>query len=84
MMYKLNQNYERIQLLTKKTIREKLLDYFKMTSRKKNSKSFKLDMSLSDLADYLSTDRSALMRELKHLKEDKIIDVDGKTFKLLF
>lgn len=84
MMYKLNQNYERIQLLTKKTIREKLLDYFKMTSRKKNSKSFKLDMSLSDLADYLSTDRSALMRELKHLKEDKVIDVDGKIFKLLF
>ena len=41
-------------------------------------------MSLSDLADYLSTDRSALMRELKHLKEDKVIDVDGKTFKLLF
>lgn len=83
-MAKLNQNYERIQLLTKRTIREKLLEYFKMISRKKNSKSFKLDMNLSELADYLSTDRSALMRELRHLKEDKIIEVNEKVFKLLF
>jgi len=82
-MNKLNDNYKRIQLLTKKTIREKLLEYFKEQSSLKNSKSFKMDITFSTLATYLSVDRSALMRELKNLKEDRIIEMKGKYIKLL-
>ncbi len=74
----LNTVYERIQLLTKKTIREKLLEYFKLISNKKGKKHFKLPLSFTSLADYLSVDRSALMREIKHLKEDGVIDIIDK------
>ena len=70
---KLNTSYERIQILTKKTIREKLLEYFKILSDKKGKNTFKIPMKYMELAEYLSIDRSAMLRELKVLKEDKII-----------
>ena len=75
---------ERIELLTKKTIREKLLDYFLSVQNKKISKSFDLDMTYTDLADYLSVDRTALMRELKNLKEDELIKTNNRRITLLF
>ena len=83
MVNKLNNNYERIQILTKKTIRDKLLEYFKVLSIKKNSKIFTLPMNYGELALYLSVNRSALMRELKNLKEEKIIKINNKKITLI-
>ena len=37
-----------------------------------------LNITLTDLADYLAIDRSAMMREIKHLKEDRIIVIENK------
>lgn len=68
----------RIELLSKKTIRDKILSYFRVLSENNFSKTFTLPFSLTDLADYLSIDRSAMMRELKVLKEDGIIKKQGK------
>lgn len=73
----------RIELLTKKNIRDKLLTYFNLLSTKKLSKTFTLPFSLTDLADYLSVDRSAMMRELSHLKEEGFIEKKGNTFTIL-
>ena len=73
----------RIELLSKRTTREKLLAYFSILSSRKISKTFNLSMSFTDLADYLSVDRSAMMRELKYLKEDGIIKKDGNVVTLL-
>ena len=70
----------RIELLTKKNIRDKLLTYFNLLSTRKLSKTFSLPFSLTDLADYLSVDRSAMMRELSHLKEEGFIEKKGNTF----
>lgn len=74
----------RIELLTKKNIRDKLLSYFEILSSKNLSKNFTIPFSLTDLADYLSIDRSAMMRELSHLKEEGFIEKKGKQFKLLY
>lgn len=68
----------RIELLSKKTIRDKLISYFKILSEKSFSKTFTLPFSLTDLADYLSVDRSAMMRELKSLKEEGFIKKSDK------
>ncbi len=78
----LNHSYERIQILTKKTIRDKLLEYFKFISNKKNKKQFKLPISITDLASYLAIDRSSLSRELKLLKEDGFIEINNKIVKI--
>ena len=73
----------RIELLTKKNIRDKLLTYFNLLSTRTLSKTFTLPFSLTDLADYLSVDRSAMMRELSHLKEEGFIEKKGNSFTIL-
>lgn len=74
----------RIELLTKRTTRDKLLSYFDLLSTKNLNKTFKIPFSLTDLADYLSVDRSAMMRELKLLKEENFIKKNGKFITLLY
>lgn len=67
----------RIELLTKRSIREKLLSYFSFLSIEYNKKDFILPLSYTDLADYLSIDRSAMMREIQHLQKENIIIKNG-------
>ena len=74
---------ERITILTQKTIRNKLLEYFKIISRKNNSKYIYLPYNFTDLADYLGVDRAAMSREMKYLKEEGFIEVKGKKITLL-
>lgn len=74
----------RIEILSKRTIREKLLSYFSILSSKSFSKNINLPFSLTNLADYLSVDRSAMMREIKSLIDDGIIEKSGNKIKLLF
>ena len=63
----------RIELLTKRSIREKLKSYFSSLSNNFSITTFSIPISYTDLADYLSIDRSAMMRELKALQDDNII-----------
>lgn len=74
----------RVELLTKRSIRDKLIGYFSLLSTKNLSKTFSLPFSLTDLADYLSVDRSAMMREIKLLKEDGFIEKNGRKITLLY
>ena len=74
----------RVELLTKRSTRDKLLAYFTLVSTRNLSKSFVLPFSLTDLADYLSVDRSAMMREMKLLKEDGLIQKTGNKITLLY
>ena len=69
---------ERIAILTKKTTRDKLLQYFKLTSIKKGSRTFTIPYSFTELAGYLSVDRSAMTREMKYLKDEGFIKIDKK------
>ena len=75
---------ERIKILEKKQIREKLLEYFEIEHKKSRFKYFYLIYSFKDLADYLAIDRSAMFRELKHLKEDKFIEINNRKITLLY
>ena len=79
---KIVSNNERIEILVKRTIREKLLAYFDIMSKKKLSKTFTIPFTYTDLADYLVVDRSAMQRELKNLKEDNFIKTNNKKITL--
>ena len=74
----------RIELLTKRSTRDKLIGYFSVLSARNFSKTFSLPFSLTDLADYLSVDRSAMMRELKSLKDEGFIEKNGNKITLLY
>lgn len=69
---------ERVEILSRRSIRDKLLCYFGMQTSKQRANSFILPFSLSALADYISTDRSAMMRELKKMREEGIVEVNGR------
>lgn len=73
----------RIELLSKRTIRDKLLTYFTIISKRNHNKSFVLPFSLTELAEYLSVDRSAMMRELNNLKQEGLIKKDDNRITLL-
>lgn len=81
---KIIEKNERIEVLTKRSIREKLLSYLENIKRKKISNTFTLPLSYTDLADYLSIDRSAMMREIKKLKEEGFIDTKGKKVTMFY
>ena len=78
------QQNKRIEILSKRTIREKLLSYFSLLSGKEFNKTITLPFSLTNLADYLSVDRSAMMRELKTLSDEGFILKNGNKITLLF
>ena len=75
---------ERIQIITKKTIRDKLLEFFVVSRKKSGSVNIYLPYNYSAFADYLGVNRSALMRELKNLKDEGFIETKGNKIKLLF
>ena len=81
---KINEKNARIEILTKKSIRDKLLEYFKIISKKNGSKIIYLSLNYSELADYLAVDRSAMSRELKNLINEGFIKKEGKKITLLY
>lgn len=74
---------ERLEILSRRSIRDKLKGYFHIMSAKCGSDRFELPFSLSTLADYLCTDRSAMMRELKKMKEEGLVEVSRHTVRIL-
>lgn len=84
MTEKISIRNERIQILTKKTIRNKLLAYFEMMRKKNNSVNIYLPFNFIDLAAYIAVDRSAMSRELGILKEEGFIKITGKRITLLY
>lgn len=81
---KFRETNERVKVLEKKQIHDKLLEFFEIEHKKTRSKNIYLNFAFKDLADYLAIDRSAMFRELKHLKDDKLIEIDGRKIKILY
>lgn len=72
-LHSIAQQNLRMMLLTTKGVRDKLLTYFQSLSLDANSKTFELPFTLTDLSDYLMIERTAMMREIKRLKDENII-----------
>mgnify|MGYP002522469094 CR=1 FL=1 len=65
---------EKIELLSKRTVRERFLFFLKQ--RMNANKVFKVTTSYKAIAEYISVDRSNLMREINKLEKDKFIKKD--------
>lgn len=74
---------EKVDILSHRSIRGKLMCYFRIQSTKQGNLTFQLPMSLLKLANYLCIDRSAMMRELKKMKDDELIELFGREVTLL-
>jgi len=74
---------QKVFMFHKKTIRENLIKYFNEQSIVQKSKSIVLPISKKELADYLGIQRQSLFRELKKMKDEKIISINNKIITLL-
>lgn len=73
----------KVEVVSKRTIREKLLAYLSIQAQIQESRYFEIPLGRIELAEYLCVDRSALTRELAKMKEDGLIDYDRNCFRML-
>ena len=74
---------DRVQVLSKPTLRQKIITFLSQYSNKNSSKTFSIPFDRESLALYLGVNRSALSRELSAMKNEGIIDFYKNTFKIL-
>ena len=73
----------KVEVVSKRTIREKLLAYLSIQAQIHESRYFEIPLGRVELAEYLCVDRSALTRELVKMKDDRLIDYDKNCFRIL-
>lgn len=81
-----NKNRElmrKVEVVSKRTIREKLLTYLSIQAQIQDSRYIEIPLGRVELAEYLCVDRSALTRELAKMKEEGLIDYDKNSFRIL-
>lgn len=74
---------QKLDYMSKRTTREKLLSYLSEEAKKQNSASIILPFNRQQLADYLSVDRSAMSNELSKMRDDGLLEFEKNRFRLL-
>lgn len=72
---------EHLEILSRRTTREKLTAYFSMLAAKNKSLYFTLPFSQTSLADYVCVDRSAMVRELRRMHEEGLVEIERRNVK---
>lgn len=72
----------KIRHMSRKTTREKLLDYLSEQARLARSACFEIPFDRQELADYLGVERSAMCAEIGKLKKAGLLDCRGSYFSL--
>ena len=72
----------KIDILSQRSTREKLMAYFSMQIQRTGKNRFRIPFSRDELADFLCVNRSALSRELSKMKQEKILDFDRNEFEV--
>ena len=75
--------HKRMEIISKRTTRDKLLAYLSHEARSAGGGYFDIPFDRQELADYLEVDRSGLSQEISKLKREGIIDADKNHFRIL-
>jgi CRP-like cAMP-binding protein len=73
----------KIEILSKYSVRERLITYLATMSRKRGSMTFTLDMNITDFANYLCVSREYLSRHFNRLIDEGLLKYEEKTVTLL-
>lgn len=76
------QMIKKMDITSKRNIRDKLMAYLFMQAEKANSFDFTIPLRRKELADYLYIDRSALSRELCKMRDENIIEFKRNQFSI--
>lgn len=74
---------QKIQFMSQKTTRQKLMAYLSDQAKRAASPDFTIPFDRQALADYLGVERSAMSAELGKLQRDGILTTQGSRFTLL-
>ncbi len=74
---------DKLDVLSKKTLREKISTYLLQEAGKQNNPYFDIPLGRVQLAEYLCADRSALTRELNTMRNEGLIEYDKNSFHIL-
>lgn len=75
--------HQKIEIISKRSTREKLLTYLLLQAKKAGADSFEIPYNRQELADYLGVERSGLSVEIGKLCRQGVIAADRKQFQLL-
>lgn len=68
--------------ITKRSTREKLLSYLSEEAKKRSSRTFTIPFDRQQLADYLCVERSAMSSELSKMRSEGLLEYQKSTFTL--
>ncbi len=74
---------QKLDHMSKRSTREKLLSYLSEEAQKQNSSTFTIPFNRQQLADFLSIDRSAMSNELSKMRKEGLLDFEKNCFRLL-
>lgn len=74
--------HQKLEIISKRSTRDKLLSYLSMMSKKEGSSSFYIPFDRQELADYLEVDRSGLSALLSRLRQEGLIDYKKNYFEI--
>lgn len=72
----------KLDYMSRRTTREKLLSYLSAEAKKQNSSRITIPFNRQQLADYLSVDRSAMSNELCKMRDEGLLEFDRNCFRL--
>lgn len=70
----------KMEYLSQRTTKEKLLSYLSAESQRQKSSQFTIPFNRQQLADYLAVDRSALSASLGKLRDEGILEFNKNRF----
>lgn len=74
---------QKIEIISKRTTREKLMTYLLIQAKQYGKSSFTVPYDRQELADFLEVDRSGLSAEISKLRKENIIECKRNFFRLL-
>lgn len=74
---------ERVQILSKPTIRLRLVTFFSQCAAKYGGKTFSVPFDRESLARYIGVNRASLSRELSAMQDEGVIEFYKNSFKIL-
>ena len=75
--------HQKIEIISKRTTREKLMAYLMSVAKKADSNSFEIPFDRQELADYLEVDRSGLSAEISKMRKEGVLESEKNRFSLL-
>ncbi len=75
--------HQKIEIIAKRTTRDKLMAYLMLQAKKAGSNRFSIPFDRQELADYLEVDRSGLSAEIGKLRREGVLESHKKEFELL-